>query len=126
MALIVLISTFSFAIEQHYCCDVLVDFSFFGAAESCGMDVQKKMHPEQSGLSKKDCCNDEVLSINGQDNLKLSFEKWTIDQQPLVATFIYTYLNFYEGLPTNIVPFSDYPPPLLVKDIQILDQIFLI
>lgn len=126
MALIVLFSTFSFTVEQHYCGDVLVDFSFFGAAESCGMDVQKNMHPEQSAFSQTHCCNDETLSVDGQENLKLSFEKLTLNQQQFVAAFIYTYINLYEGLPENIVPFSDYPPPLLVKDIQILDQTFLI
>lgn len=126
MALIVLFSTFSFTVEQHYCGDILVDYSLFGKAESCGMDIQKNMHSEQSDLSKKDCCNDEVLSIDGQDDLKLSFEQLSFEQLQFVTTIIYSYINLYEGLPENIVPFSDYPPPVLVKDIQILDQTFLI
>lgn len=126
MALIVLFSTFSFSVEQHYCGDVLVDYSFFGRAESCGMDVQKILNSEQSDLVKKDCCNDETLTINGQNDLKIAFENLNFEQQVFVATFLYSYLNLYEGLPEDIVPFSDYPPPLLVKDIQILDQTFLI
>lgn len=126
MALIVLFSTFSFTVEQHYCGDFLVDYSLFGKPESCGMDVQKDMHSERSGLSQKDCCNDEVLSIDGQDNLKLSFDKLSFEQLQFVASFVYSYLNLFKGLPENIVSFSDYPPPLLVKDIQILDQTFLI
>ncbi|SDD89416.1 hypothetical protein SAMN05421636_102247 [Pricia antarctica] len=126
MALIVLFSTFSFTVEQHYCGDFLVDYSLFGKAESCGMDVQKDMHPERSGLSQKDCCSDEMLSIDGQDNLKLSFDKLSFAQLQFVASFVYSYLNLFEGLPENIVSFSDYPPPLLVKDIQVLDQTFLI
>ena len=126
MALTVLLSTFSFTVEQHYCCDILVDYSLFGKAESCGMDVQKNMYTDQSDLSQKDCCDDEVLTVDGQNDLKVSFEKFSVEQQQFVAAFIYTYINLYEGHLENIVPFSNYPPPLLVKDIQILDQTFLI
>ena len=90
------------------------------------MDVQKILNSEQSDLVKKDCCNDETLTINGQNDLKIAFENLNFEQQVFVATFLYSYLNLYEGLPEDIVPFSDYPPPLLVKDIQILDQTFLI
>ena len=41
MALLVLFSTFSFSVAQHYCGDVLVDYSFMGHAESCDMEVQE-------------------------------------------------------------------------------------
>tara|TARA_R110002051_G_scaffold40861_2_gene84762 strand:+ start:1846 stop:2262 length:417 start_codon:yes stop_codon:yes gene_type:complete len=126
MALLVLFSTFSFTVAQHYCGDVLVDYSLFGHAESCGMEVQEIAELPECNLVKTDCCSDEVLTVDGQNDLKVSFEKISFEQQQFVASFIYTYLNLYEGLPENIVPFSDYPPPVLVKDIQILDQIFLI
>ncbi|MBO6829380.1 HYC_CC_PP family protein [Muricauda sp. ARW1Y1] len=126
MALLVLLSTFSFSVAQHYCGDVLVDYSFLGHAESCGMEVQETAELPDCNLVKADCCSDEVLTVDGQNDLKVSFEKLSFEQQQFVASFIYTYLNLFEGLPENIVPLSDYPPPLLVKDIQILDQIFLI
>lgn len=90
------------------------------------MDIQKTMHHQQSGLSKKDCCNGEVVSNDRLDNLKLSFEKPSFDQLQFAASFVYSYLNIFTGLPENIVPFSDYPPPLLVLDISVLDQTYLI
>lgn len=126
MALIVLFSTFSFTVEQHYCGDILVDYSLFGQAESCSMDVQKASEAQECNLAKQNCCDDETLSIEGQDDLQLSFEKLTLDQQQFVVSFVYSYLNLFEGLPENIVPFNDYPPPFLIKDILILDQTFLI
>lgn len=126
MALIVLFSTFSFTVEQHYCCDVLVDYSFFGKAESCGMDLQKNMHSEQSDLSQKDCCDDETLSIAGRDDLKISFEKLSFEQQQFIVAYIFSAINIFEGLQENVVSFRGYPPPFLVKDILILDQTFLI
>ncbi|WCC42067.1 hypothetical protein PJJ26_11540 [Tenacibaculum finnmarkense] len=36
LALLVLISTFSFTVEKHYCGDFLVDISYLGEADNCG------------------------------------------------------------------------------------------
>ncbi|MDE3741077.1 HYC_CC_PP family protein [Maribacter polysaccharolyticus] len=126
MALIVLLSTFSFTIENHYCGDILVDSSLYGKADSCGMDVQQSSDSGECDLTQKNCCSNETLSINGQDDLKISFEKFNMEQQLFVVSFIYSYINLYEGLDSNIVPFKDYSSPLLVRDVQVLDQTFLI
>ncbi|MEG3657730.1 hypothetical protein V5097_09985 [Arenibacter palladensis] len=126
MALVVLFSTFSFAVEQHYCGDILVDFSLLGKAESCGMEIQQASDSHRQNFEKKGCCDDETLTIVGQHDLKLSLEKLSFEQHQLVDSFVYSYLNLFEGPDENIVPFNNYPSPLLVKDIQILDQTFLI
>lgn len=126
MALVVLLSTFSFAVDQHYCGDILVDFSFFGKAESCGMEMQQASESHHDSLNKKGCCEDQTLAIAGQDDLKISFEKLSTEQQLFVVSFIYSYINLYEGFDTKIVPFKDYSPPPLIRDVQVLDQIFLI
>ena len=121
-----LLSTFSFAVDQHYCGDVLVDFSFFGKAESCGMEMQQFSESYDDSLDKKGCCEDQTLAIAGQDDLKISFEKLSSEQQLFVVSFIYSYINFYEGFDTKIVPFRDYSPPPLIRDVQVLNQTFLI
>jgi hypothetical protein len=126
MALIVLFSTFSFTVAQHYCGDDLVDFSFFGKAESCGMEIQQPSDSHEHNFEKKGCCNDETLSISGQHDLKLSLDKLNFEQQHFVVSWVSSYINLFEGLDENLVPFEQYPPPLLVKDIHILDQTFLI
>ncbi len=126
MALVVLFSTFSFTVDQHYCGDVLVDFSLFGKAQACGMQLQQAMDSQEQHLTKKGCCEDQTLSIAGQHDLKISLEKISFEQHQFIAALVYTYLNHFEGLPENIVPFTHYPPPVLVKDILILDQTFLI
>lgn len=125
MALIVLFSTFSFSVDEHYCGDLLVDFSFFGKAESCGMEIQQALDSHKHNFEKKDCCNDVTLSISGQHDLKFSLDKLSFEQLQYVVSFVYSYLNHFEVQDKNIVPYN-YPPPLLVKDIHILDQTFLI
>ena len=95
MALLVLLSTVSFTVDSHYCGDVLVDSSMFGHVETCGMEVQQKSTSSECNITKKDCCSDEQLIVDGQDTLKTSFDKLEKEQQLFVATFIYTYVNLF-------------------------------
>lgn len=126
MALIVLLSSFSFAIESHYCGDILVDTSLFGKAESCGMDGPHKTFSEENNFENKDCCNNELLVIDGQEDFKTSLENFNFEKQLLVVSFIYSYIYLYEGADSEITPFRSYSPPLLIRDVQTLDQVFLI
>ena len=118
MALLVLFSTFSFTVAQHYCGDVLVDYSLFGHAESCGMEVQEIAELPECNLVKTDCCSDEVLTVDGQNDLKVSFEKISFEQQ--------SYLDLFEYENSDNEAFIDYSPPPLIRDVQVLDQTFLI
>lgn len=126
MGLLVFLSTMSFTIESHYCGDVLVDTSVLGKVESCGMETQQKTSSKECDISKKDCCSDEQLVVDGQDDLKISLDKLDKEQQLLVAAFIYSYINLFAEQQTENIAFKNYSPPPLVRDVQILDQTFLI
>jgi len=124
LAILVLLSTVSFTIEKHYCGDVLIDVSIFTEAENCGMAPSEI---EPSKLIKKSCCKDEIEFMHGQDVLKFtSFDDFDLEQQLIFTSFIYSYINLYEGLPKQIIPHKNYSPPNLVTDIQVLDQVFVI
>ncbi|MBC32204.1 MAG: hypothetical protein CMH48_15360 [Muricauda sp.] len=126
MALIVLFSTFSFTMNSHYCGDYLVDSAWFVDADSCGMSVAKDQHSHEKSIMKDGCCNDVTWTIDGQDDLKITFEDLTHEQQLFVVSFIYSYINLFEGLETKNNGFGDYSPPPLIKDVQVLHQTFLI
>ncbi len=126
MALLVFVSTMSFTIESHYCGNVLVDTSMFGKVETCVKAVQKKTYSTKCDNIKKDCCTNEQLVVDGQDNLKISFNKLDKEQQILVATLIYSYVNLFTELKTENISVRDYSPPVLVKDVQVLHETFLI
>ena len=126
MALLVLLSTVSFTVDSHYCGDTLVDSSLFGHVKTCGMEVQQQSNSSECDISKKDCCSDEQVIVEGQDTLKTSFEKLDKDQQLFVAAFIHTYINLFFESQEDLNSFRDYTPPPLVRDIQVLDQTFLI
>ena len=118
MALLVMLSTMSFTVDKHFCGDHLVDKAVFSKAKTCGM----QMSP---GVEDR-CCNNEKVSVEGQDELKISFDSLDFHQQAFITTFTYTYFDLFESLPKQVVPFKDYSPPLLVRDIQLVDQVFLI
>jgi|10_taG_2_1085330.scaffolds.fasta_scaffold33412_2 hypothetical protein len=128
LTLLVFLSTVSFTVEQHFCGDVLVDYSFDGSAKSCSMDIGQADDNarECSFLQTQDCCSNETLSITGQDELKISFNNFSFEQQLFIVSYVYTYLVSYEGLDQKVVPFEHYPPPTLIRDILVLEQTFLI
>lgn len=117
MALMVLFSTLSFTVDKHFCGSFLVDKAIFSEAETCGMDMENAVD---------NCCTNEKVLVDGQDELKHSFQSLDLEQQQFLTSFSFSYLNIFETLPKEVVPFKDYSPPLLVSDIQLLDQVFLI
>ncbi len=121
LALLVLVSTLSFTVDKHFCGSILVDLAIFSEAKTCGMEMDSEM-----ASTEDSCCTNEKTEIEGQDELKISFQSLDLDQQLFVATFTHSYLNLFEGAPLEVIPFKNYTPPLLVTDIQVLDQVFLI
>jgi len=126
LASLVLLSTMSFTINKHFCGDQLVSTSVVVKATTCGMEKQMPSTEKDCSILKKNCCKEISLLIKGQDDLKLDFSDLRFQQQVFITSFVITYIDLFEGLDTNIVPFNYYSPPLVVKDIQLLDEEFLI
>lgn len=125
LALLVLVSTFSFIIDKHFCGDLLVDSAVFSKAKDCGMshNMDLMMHSEMLSDS---CCSNSQLAIDGQDELKISFDTLNFNQQVFVAAVTFSFIIPFEGTEELVIPFKNYSPPILVADIHLLDQVFLI
>ena len=119
LALLVLVSTMSFTVDKHFCGDFLVDLAVFSEAEKCGME-------HAPGMMEAGGCKDEKVSVEGQKNLKMSFFDLDLHQQVFLSSFAYSYVEIFVELPQQVVPFADYSPPILVYDIHLLDETFLI
>ena len=140
MAIVVLCSTMSFAVELHYCGDDLVDAAIFSEAKKCTMhgddmmDHDMSMHHDMDVIDHcqmeqqmmMSCCEDQHILIEGQDELKITFEDLTVDQQYAIATLLHSYIDLFEGLESYFIPFQEYPPPVLIKDINTLYETYLI
>ena len=126
LACLVLLSTMSFTINKHFCGDYLVSTSVVVKATTCGMEKQMPSTKKDCSILKKNCCKEVSQLIEGQDDLKLNFSDISFQQQVFITSFVFTYINLLKGLDTNRAPSKYYSPPLVVKDIQLLDEVFLI
>jgi len=125
MAFVVLFSTTSFALNMHYCGDTLVETALFNKAKGCGMDMQNPS-TEGCSITKKNCCDDKQLVVEGQDELQLQVNKISFDQQVFLASFVYTYILLFDGIENNMSSFEAYKPPLVIRQIFKLDETYLI
>jgi hypothetical protein len=125
MAFLVLFSTTSFTVDMHYCGDTLVETALFHNIKGCGMEM-KKPSTEGCAITKKNCCNDEQLVVDGQDELQVSVDKISFEQQLFVASFVYTYVNLLEGFDNKVFSFEKYKPPLVIKQLYKIDETYLI
>lgn len=126
MALLLLLSTTSWKVEKHYCMGRLMDVALFLDVDDCGMEMPPMENDGFVVEQGNSCCDDEVIFMAGQDNLNISFEDLDSEQQTFLIAFAYTFQRLFEFENTQFVPHEHYPPPQLVKDIQLLDQVFLI
>lgn len=125
MTIVVLFSTMSFTFNMHYCGETLMDTAIFQKAKTCGMNMENPL-TDSCSITKKNCCSDDVLVVDGQDDLQLQIDKISFEQQVFIVSFIYTYLNLFEGLENNTPSFEAYKPPLVVKQIFKIDETYLI
>ena len=102
----------------------VMDVAFFHDADSCGMEEAMTFMGETMG--DMDCCDDESFTMEGQDDLKLSWEELDLDSQIFLAAFAQSYLELILVPSKDVVKNTDYPPPLQVQDLYILHEVFLI
>jgi hypothetical protein len=125
MAFVVLFSTMSFTVDMHYCGDTLVETAFFHKTKGCGMEMEKPS-TEGCAITKKNCCNDEQLVVDGQDELQLSGDKISFEQQVFITSFVYTYSTLFEGFDNKVYAFEKYKPPLVIRQLYKIDETYLI
>ena len=122
VAFLVLFSTFSFTVEKHYCGDFLVDVSFTGKTEGCGMKMDAV-----AITKKKNCCKDEVQKIEGQDKLQHnSIDKIDFQKRQFLTAFFVSYTDLFIENESENIFYKDFSPPDIPLDYQVLYQSFLI
>lgn len=122
LAILVLCSTMSFTVEKHFCGDFLVDVSFTGKADGCGMKMD---NPSVAKMKK--CCKDEIHHIEGQDELQQqSTDDFNLEKQQFVVAFLISCKDLFVSNKSKRNVFRDFSPPDIPKDFQVAYQTFLI
>lgn len=124
MAILLLSSTVSWTVDKHLCLGRVMDIAFFSEADDCGMAAVMTNQKDEN--IENHCCDDESFTIQGQDDLKPSFNDISFDQQLFLVAFTSSYIGSFTVLEEHSIPEQYYPPPIRIKDIQLLDQVFLI
>ena len=103
----------------------LIKVTFFTAVDTYTVDISASMNGGRFGETTS-VCADEVLFTEGQDVLKIFFKDWDMEQQHFLIALANSYFNVPLDLKEQSGPHEHYPPPILVKDIQLLDELYLI
>jgi hypothetical protein len=122
LALLVLFSTFSFTVEKHFCGDFLMDISYIGAADDCGMQMEAKAINK-----KKSCCKDEIHKVEGQDELQQdAIVKIDFKKQQFLVSFLFYDNDLFKKRASKNTFYKELSPPDIPLDYQVVFQTFLI
>lgn len=125
LSFIVLFSSMSFAIDEHYCGNNLMDVSYFGDADNCGSE-EVTMNSSSSSVKQNNCCKDETTLLESSIFNKEKF----INLQHVDAEVLFfkanSYLGTYKDIAIEIEYYTNFSPPDIAQDIQVLHQAFLI
>jgi len=127
MALLVLFSSFSFTVHKHMCGNEVADVSYVIEADSCGMEMNvcENNNSSEQNIEKEPCCKNISEIVEGNQNEQQALQSLEIQQVQFVAAFINSYVSLFDEAKTA-TSYNDYPPPLIVKNIYKLDEVYLI
>ncbi|MBF9254931.1 hypothetical protein I2I11_16630 [Pontibacter sp. 172403-2] len=132
LALLLLVSSTGLSVGMHMCGGEIQDLSFFGRAESCGMeqkqDVLPPCHqPKKKQVESKGCCENHQLVVQRLDagaDTKIAIHK-TPDVK-FLAAFKAVVLQLFAPETATTPAYALYTSPPLARDIPVLVQAFLI
>ena len=125
MSLLVLFSTLSFTVEKHYCGDMLIDMAIMHKSTGCAMEKAYASICD-SEFQLPGCCKDEHTFIEGQNDLKLSWDSITLEDQHFIIAFTQSHFQSLKPYDTLRKDIRHYRPPLIIHDHQVLNESFLI
>lgn len=127
LAFIVLFSSFSFTVYEHICGGEVANSSFFLEVDSCGMEMNicENESSSEQNAKQEPCCDNHSEIIQGNDNNQQAKPSLKISQIQFITAFVDSYISLFDE--AKIAPlYNEYSPPLVVKDIYKLDEIYLI
>ena len=124
----VLLSSFSFNVNAHFCGDNLKSFSLFGSASKCGMatDNYSDFCSSTQSLDAEGCCTDFQVIVDGQEHQNDNNDSELQLRSTYILLLVASTLEITQTLPFEKMDQIMESPPNLQEDIQIQFQTFLI
>lgn len=141
MAFLMFFTSAGFTMDMHYCGGELKSVSFFGKAKTCHDMVgeneaplkncphHKKMMAEKKGCSEdKDCCSNKTVKLQSDQDQKIQTNDFVVNKQLKQFVIAYVAVFFADDfdLQREATTFTHYKPPLIPRDIPVLNQTFLL
>ncbi len=138
LAILMFFTSAGLAVDMHYCQGQLKSFNLFGKAKNCHEMMkanascphhQKMATALEDGCAEdeKDCCQNKTIFLEADQDQVQAVNSFVVDQstQLFVAAFINTFFN--EVFIKKETPaFARYKPPLIVRDVPVIFQSFLL
>ncbi len=127
LALILLLSNMGFTLASHYCKGELASTSITlgTTATGCGMENNEPCDAEQNSISETSCCTNQLQALSIGNDYNQTVEANDLNTQ-FIISFVYTFvINQYPETNTQSV-YTNYSPPPIQQNTQVLFQTFLI
>ena len=139
LALLMLLTAVSFAVDMHYCKGELKSVSLFGKAKTCHEKAVEQNKPtcphhqkmaqssDDDKVTKNDCCENKTTIIQADDDRAKSDLVAPTFQQLQQFAIAYV-LAFHTEITNDKQSIQDifYQPPVLSRDIYVLLEAFLL
>lgn len=105
---VLLFSTVGFSVSRHYCMGMLMDESFYGVSEGCGMIADDDCDNNKESI-RMNCCDDENLVFAGIDVISIIKNK--LDAAPAFIAHFPIVDNVFPDQNISYEQLSFFPPP---------------
>lgn len=123
MALVVLVSTMSFTVNIRYCDENIVATTLNSNNDPCTTDNLDAI--ENCCIPQKDCCQDAEIVFEGHEELRFQISQELKIQKPFLQVLLVdTFHPTYKVTFSNHSHYTSYVPPIIVKDTQLIHQVF--
>ena len=140
MALLLFVTSAGFTVDLHYCQGKLKSFSFLGKAKSChelkmvdsamkNCPHHQKMMQDKMGCSEdKNCCSNKTKHFKSDQDQQIQTFDFVAGKQ--FTQFLIAYAISLSDKPSVFQEesndFARYKPPLILRDIPVVHQSFLL
>lgn len=114
---------------MHFCMGELADIALFTTENACEMKVEKPAchkNEETTQIENTSCCEDQSFQIAAQDEVLPIAKAALSPVQFIQIAIIYAPELLLAFTKQNNNYLYHYTPPLIVKDISVLNDTFLI
>lgn len=128
MAILMLVTSISFALDIHYCKGEFKSLSLFGKAKSCHKQKAISACPHHANMHKQaakdDCCDNKTTFVKAEIEKFFSSIRLA-DSLSIACDSVRTFYS-KKSLKNQAIIFEHYKPPLIRQDISVLVQSFLL